>query len=199
MSAMEILTLSLGAYQTNCYLFWEAGSASCGVIDPGYHPEQVLQAAAAHGKTVGAILLTHGHFDHVGAVKAIRAATRCPVYLHPADKKLPFYLTKAGLDFAQGYEETVCVAGVSLQVIPTPGHSAGSVCLKGDGVLFSGDTLFADTCGRTDLPGGNPGEMMHSLRLLTQLPGDYTVYPGHGEATTLSRERLQNPYLKGIL
>ena len=198
---LNIHTMPLGAYQTNCYLLWQDGQDSCLVIDPGYEPETVLRQADRLGKKIEAILLTHGHFDHVGGVRQLAADTDCSVYLCQQDLSMPQQMTAGPLYYTHTYREgdTLTLAGISLQVLHTPGHTPGSVCLLAEDALFSGDTLFEGSCGRTDLPGGDTATILSSLARLRQLPGDYRVYPGHGPATTLSEERRFNPYLKGIL
>ena len=198
--------MPLGAYQTNCYILWGEGSDRCVVIDPGYQPETVLQAVEALGKTVEAILLTHGHFDHVGAVKAIASETGCQVWLHEGDysqsrnPQNAFLYPLANCTFPeiQLWEEgqSVCAAGLEFAVLSTPGHTWGSVCLACEDHLFSGDTLFQGSCGRTDLPGGSYPQICQSLQRLKDLPGDYTVHPGHGPATTLEEEKKYNPYMR---
>ena len=198
---LNIHTMPLGAYQTNCYLLWQDGQDGCLVIDPGYEPERVLQQADRLGKQIEAILLTHGHFDHVGGVRQLAADTDCNVYLCQQDLSMPQQMTAGPLYYTHTYGEgdTLTLAGITLQVLHTPGHTPGSVCLMAEDALFSGDTLFEGSCGRTDLPGGDTATILASLARLRQLPGDYRVFPGHGPATTLSEERRFNPYLKGIL
>lgn len=196
---MQIITMPLGAYQTNCYLVSQDDSRQCVIIDPGYHPEQIMDRVKAEGKQVQAILLTHGHFDHVGAVRELAAETGCAVYLCQEDLSMPPAFTAGPLYYTDLYSQgdTLCLAGLSFQVLHTPGHTPGSVCLLCEKAIFSGDTLFRDSCGRTDLPGGNPAAILKSLRHLADLAGDYTVYPGHGPSTSLSYERKYNPYMKG--
>ena len=195
---LNIHTLALGAYQTNCYLVWGEDSPSCVVIDPGYEPETVLDEVKKLGKEISAILLTHGHFDHVGGVKDIVAETGCKVYLCDADLSMPPQMTAGPLYYTNTYSDGSFVeeAGLSFKVLHTPGHTPGSVCLMCENVLFSGDTLFWGSCGRTDLPGGSWSTIQASLKRLAELPGDYDVYPGHGDATKLSFERNFNPYLR---
>ena len=195
---LNIHTLALGAYQTNCYLVWDEHSDTCVVIDPGYEPDTVLCEAKKLGKEIEAILLTHGHFDHVGAVREIVAETGCKVYLCDKDLSMPPQMTAGPLYYTNTYAEGdfVEVAGLTFKVLHTPGHTPGSVCLMCEHVIFSGDTLFWGSCGRTDLPGGNWATILVSLRRLVDLPGDYDVYPGHGSATTLSFERKMNPYMQ---
>ena len=192
---MEIAVLTVGAYQTNCYLVWKEGREDCVVIDPGYTPDKILEAVRREGKTVAAILLTHGHFDHVGGVKKLAKETNCDVYLRPEERTMPQIITAGELYSTRKYEDTITVAGLTFRVLHTPGHTPGSVCLLCEGVLFSGDTLFAGSCGRCDLPGGDEEEIRHSLKKLAALPGDMPVLPGHGGDTTLQRERENNPYM----
>ncbi len=195
---LNIETFPLGSYQTNCYIVYESDSDECFVIDPGYEPETVLLEVKQLKKSLSAILLTHGHFDHVGAVREIVAETDCKVYIHENDLSLPISFTAGPLYYTDCYDEgdVLSLAGVSVRVLHTPGHTSGSVCLMAEDVLFSGDTLFRDSCGRTDLPGGNPGQILQSLRRLAALEKDYRVLPGHGMETTLDDEREYNPYLQ---
>lgn len=195
---LNIKTLVLGAYETNCYIIWGEESDTCLVIDPGYEPEQVLETVSSLGKTIAAILLTHGHFDHVGAVRTIFAQTDCDIYLCTADCAMPEQMTAGPLCYTNCYGEgdVLSLAGLTLQVLHTPGHTPGSVCLLCEDALFAGDTLFAGSCGRTDLPGGSWEELSRSLARLKALEGDFTVCPGHGTATRLSLERAYNPYMR---
>lgn len=195
---LNIETLPLGSYQTNCYIVYDADFGECIVIDPGYEPETVLLEANRLGKTISAILLTHGHFDHVGAVKDLVAETDCKVYIHEYDLALPATLTAGPLYYTDVYDEgdVLQLAGLTIRVLHTPGHTPGSVCLMIEDNLFTGDTLFRDSCGRTDLPGGNPTEIFKSLRRLAALEGDFRVLPGHSMETSLEEERQYNPYLQ---
>ena len=195
---LKMKTLALGAYQTNCYLVWDENSPACVVIDPGYQPETVLAEARHLGKEIAAIFLTHGHFDHVGGVKLLAAETDCPVYLNEHDLSMPSQMTAGPLYYTNTYGEGdfVEMAGLAFKVLHTPGHTPGSVCLLCENALFSGDTLFWGSCGRTDLPGGDWATIRASLKRLADLPGDYDGYPGHGDATRLSFERKMNPYMQ---
>ena len=190
-------TLPLGAYQTNCYIIHDDSCKTCCIIDPGYEADIILDKLEDLGLTVEAILLTHGHFDHVGAVKDIAAETGCRVYLCPEDLSMPPMFTAGKLYYTHTYGEgdTLTLAGLTFQVIHTPGHTPGSVCLMVGNTLFSGDTLFAGSCGRTDI-GGDWATILKSLRRLANMEADFTVYPGHGESTTLAAEKRYNPYLR---
>ena len=199
-----IHTLPLGDYQTNCYIVHGKGAASCAIIDPGYEAGRVLAQAAELGLSVDAVLLTHGHFDHVGAVETIVTKTNCALWMSESDYTqfpspiIDHYFPLANCDFtdvqfcADGQE--IRAGGLTFRALSTPGHTAGSVCFVCEDALFSGDTLFSGSCGRTDLPGGNWLQMQQSLRRLADLPGDYFVHPGHGPGTILSMERQFNPY-----
>ena len=203
---INIHTLPLGSYQTNCYIVYEEAASSCAVIDPGYSPERVLEFAGKLGLTVDAVLLTHGHFDRVGGVEAIVKATGCALWMREGDytqHKNPqndFFYPIHDCDFTEVQfceeGEQIHAGGLTFTAIETPGHTWGSVCYACEGALFSGDTLFAGACGRTDLPGGDWQTIMLSLERLAELEGDFTVYPGHGESTTLETERKTNPYMR---
>ena len=195
---LALHTLPLGAYQTNCYILHQEDSSSCVVIDPGYTPEVILDFLAGKGLKLEAILLTHGHFDHVGAVRDLAAETGCKVYLNPDDLSMPPRMTAGPLYYTDTYSDgdTLSPAGIPFQVLSTPGHTPGSVCLIAENYLFSGDTLFAGSRGRTDLPGGSTRAIRESLRRLAALPQDYSVHPGHGESTTLAWEKQYNPYMR---
>ena len=194
---MKITQVTAGSIGTNCYIIYNEATKSAVVIDPS--DEAVLAEARieALGLDVKAVLLTHGHFDHSGEAGKLADKLGVPIWMHPADKALPSWLTH-GLpqtrDLADG--ETLDFDGLRFTVIHTPGHTPGSVCFRCGDSLFAGDTLFAGSCGRTDLPGGSSKDMAASLRRLAAMEGDCTVYPGHGETSTLSAEREGNPYVQ---
>ena len=194
---MKVYALPLGDYQTNCYIVHEDDSKACLLIDPGYQCEDILDVCREKGLEIAAILLTHGHFDHVGAVKELAAETGCDVYLHEADLSMPPMMTAGKLYYTHAYNEgdNLTIAGLPVAVLHTPGHTPGSVCLKIENHLFSGDTLFAGSCGRTDLPGGSWKTIQESLQRLARLEGNFWVHPGHGESTTLAQEKKYNPYM----
>ena len=195
---LNITRLPLGVYQVNCYIIREENSTSCCVLDPGGEAKKVLEFMENRGLTLEAILLTHGHFDHVGAVADLREATGCKVYLCPEDLTMPAKWTGGELYYTDTYGEgdELHIAGLDIRVMHTPGHTPGSVCLFVDNAIFAGDTLFAGSCGRTDLPGGNPDTILASLRRLDALEEDYDVYPGHSASTKLSREKQYNTFIK---
>ena len=195
---MNIQTLTLGPLATNCYLVRADESSRAVIIDPAANSKRLLAALEEQGLTLEAILLTHGHFDHVGGVKDIAAETGCDVYLCADELTLPPQITAGPLYYTKTYGEgdTLHLAGLTICVIRTPGHTPGSVCLLIDNAMFSGDTLFAGSCGRTDLPGGSGAAMRASLRRLAGLSTDYRVYPGHDMDTTLAEEKRYNPYLQ---
>ncbi|MCI7019404.1 MAG: MBL fold metallo-hydrolase [Clostridiales bacterium] len=195
---LQVHALTLGAYQVNCYIIHDEKSTSCCVIDPGYEADTILDKLSELGLTLEAILLTHGHFDHVGAVRDIAADTDCQVYLCADDLCLPTNLTAGKLYYTQTYAEgtRLHLAGLDITVLQTPGHTPGSVCLLIGDSLFSGDTLFAGSCGRTDLPGGSWTDMQNSLKRMSQIEANLWVLPGHGESTMLASEKKYNPYLR---
>ena len=195
---LNVFAMALGAYQTNCYIIHEETSKNCCVIDPGYDANAILDKLDALGLNLEAVLLTHGHFDHVGAVKELAAETRCDVYLHPEELSMPPMMTAGPLYYTKTYAEgsQLQLAGLDISVLHTPGHTPGSVCLLTGTAIFSGDTLFQGSCGRTDLPGGDWATIGKSLARLAALEGNFWVYPGHGPSTTLRDEKKYNPYMR---
>ena len=199
---MKIQALQVGSIGTNCYILCDEAAKVCAVIDPGAEPELILSAAEKLDCTVDKILLTHGHYDHTTAVPELhQALPQAEIYIHKADangagsRLFPLAGQIPDLKF---YDEgdALTLGELTIQVLHTPGHSKGSVTLKVGDVLFCGDTLFAGSCGRTDLAGGSYDEIMVSLKKLGQLPGDYHVCPGHDVTSTLERERRSNPFLR---
>lgn len=197
---MELHTLPLPPLGANCYLLKATGRSDGLIIDPGGASDAVIDACTRLGMTPKAILLTHGHFDHVGGVSGLLAAfPDLPVYAHagdvsPVEGQLTWQSVPSWVELHDNDE--LSLAGIQLQVLHTPGHSKGSVVFRAEDSLFTGDTLFCGSMGRTDFPGGDAGEMVSSLRRLGELEGDFTVYPGHDRATTLAAERQHNPYLR---
>ena len=203
---MNIKTIPVGYLGTNCYLVHDGCEAV--VIDPGADAEKILDAVKADGVTVKCIFLTHAHFDHVLAVSEIQKKTGAKLVANTGEKER---MCDAHLSGGGSFGETrfvplyadieidergaLDVGKMRFEFIRTPGHTEGSMCILCDNVIFSGDTLFAGTCGRCDLPGGDYEKMLSSLKMLCELPGDMRVLPGHERETTLSHERVYNPYM----
>ena len=199
---MKIITLVLGPLETNCYLVSDEKSGLCAVIDPATRSAKILETVRAQGWRVGCILLTHAHFDHTGALKSLHAALPdVPVYVHAQDTDNNTNMSNGNLVYTDTYADgsIVSCGGLTFRVLHTPGHTPGSVCFQCEGALFTGDTLFAGSYGRTDFIGGDEAAMRLSLARLGRLEGDYTVLPGHGESSTLDYERRTNPYLREAL
>lgn len=206
---MFVKGLVVGPVETNCYILGDEATKDAALIDPGDSGLRMVTQAREAGYQVKMILLTHGHFDHIGGVKDALSALKAedptrdiPVYIHHADYPMApasFFrpVTLEGVENVRFYDEgdTVTLGGHTIRVLSTPGHTQGGVCLMVEDCLFTGDTLFAGACGRTDFEASSTADMMASLKRLGQLEGDYKVYPGHEEATLLSVERQENPYL----
>ena len=208
---MKIVQIPNGQFVENCYLVTDEASRECVVIDPGEEAGLILRRITEAGVRTVAIWVTHAHLDHVMGVPRLSRETGAPIYLHPADRELYDHVIQQGLAFGIRVEslpppdrefvpgETVRVGTVGFTVRHAPGHSPGSVCLVGDGVVFTGDVLFAGSIGRTDLTLGDPAAMSASLvRFIETLPPDTVVYPGHGPRTTLTREKQSNPFLLAL-
>lgn len=203
---MTIRCLPLGALQANCYLLSDEEGATA-VIDPGDEAGTILETVRAGELAVEAILLTHAHFDHILAADELRRETGAPVYVYETDapaladpRRSLTVLAKGGVgplraDHLLKDGEELRVGRLAVSVLHTPGHTPGSCCFLCGDALFSGDTLFAGSIGRTDFPGGDDQAMAASLRMLAALEPGIRVFPGHGESTTLSKERMENPYL----
>lgn len=199
---MQVKVLQVGPIGTNCYILEDEAAKLAAVIDPGDEAEKILSVLKEDGVETRYILLTHGHYDHTTGVPDLhRALPEAQVYIHKADAQgagsrlFPLAGEIADLHF---YDEgdTLPLGGLTIHVLHTPGHSKGGVTLQVGDVLFCGDTLFAGSCGRTDLNGGSYEEIMQSLKRLGRLPGDYHVCPGHDVTSTLERERKTNPFLR---
>ena len=194
---MKIQKIPVGMLQENCY-FVSDEDGETAVIDPGDEAELLLARLERGGLTPRCILLTHGHFDHVGAAASLAERYHCPVYLHEADRALPERLTGGTLPQTQALHEgdELAVGALRFRVLETPGHSAGSVSLLCGDALFSGDTIFAGgSWGRTDFPGGSEPAIRASLRRLAALPPQTRVFPGHGPETTIAAECACDPFM----
>ena len=199
---MKIIRKVLGELETNCYLLLDETTREAAVIDPADGAETLRDALRDEGATLRYILLTHGHRDHTLAAPKLHALfPDAAVYIHPADKNgagIYRYPPAELIPDIRYYDDgdTLPLGTLTVEVLHTPGHTGGSVCLRCGEALFTGDTLFAGSIGRLDLPGATPETMPRSLARLAALDGDRDVYPGHMEPTTLARERQWNPYLR---
>ncbi len=211
-SHLHVERVVVGLLSVNCYLLICKETNKCVVIDPGNDGDYILQKVAELNSSVSYIINTHGHFDHIGGNKYLKEKTRAPLAIHSLDKTL---MTRAQ-EHATLYDlfvdpspppdilledgQIIEVGSLKIKVIHTPGHTKGGVCLHVDSHLFSGDTLFEGSIGRTDLPGGNFHELINSINTrLAPLDGATMVYPGHGGVTTMEREEKTNPFLNKFL
>jgi hydroxyacylglutathione hydrolase len=207
---MDVRSFTVGPVAENCYIVRRDGSDHGLIVDPGDEPERILEAVDGLGVTIDAILVTHCHFDHIGAVAPVAKATKAPVWCPeievPVLADIMSYVPWPGFGPFESYDadETVAggehlsLAGLEIDVVFTPGHSPGHVtyAIPDEGALFSGDVLFKGSVGRTDLPGGDWGTLLESIRTLADgHPEETTVYPGHMGVTTLGAERASNPFL----
>ena len=212
---MDVRGFTVGQVQENCFIARRDPEATTAIIvDPGDEGDRLLEAITELGVTIEAILLTHCHFDHVGAVAPVAKATGAPVYCPklevPLVQDIMKFVPWPGFGPYEGHDpeetveggETLTLAGLEIEVVFTPGHSPGHVtyALREHGVLLSGDVLFQGSVGRTDLPGGDWSVLEQSIaQLLERYPDDFQVLPGHGPATTLGRERATNPFLEALV
>ncbi len=206
---MNVQTLTVGAFQENCYLVVDDASSRAVIVDPGSEGEKLVDAIRNSGATLEAIWITHAHVDHVGAIASIKREWDVPIYLHPLDRRLyeaagrqaqvygvPFEEPPApDQEFADG--QKVKVGEAEMTVLHAPGHAPGHVVIHGNGIALVGDCLFAGSIGRTDLPFSNPPQLAASLEKISALAPETVVYPGHGMETTIGQERLSNPFLNG--
>ena len=204
---MFIKRIVVGEMAVNCYLVGCESTGQAALIDPGAEADTILAELALGSWRLEKIILTHAHFDHFGAVIAIEKRAQAPLLIGKADAAT---LSDPALSLAEslgGGRQTlkadtlledgqfIALGDLQFEVLHTPGHTPGGICLLAEEVLFTGDTLFAGSCGRTDFPGGSASRLQESLRRLSQLPGKLRVLPGHGPVSTMSRELTVNPYL----
>ncbi|MCM1126102.1 MAG: MBL fold metallo-hydrolase [Lachnospiraceae bacterium] len=209
MSGLKIGRIVLGMCQTNCYFVYQEGCSQVIVFDPADKGDYIFNGLKGKGFTVEAILLTHGHFDHIWGVEQLKELSGAKVYAYEGEREL---CEDASLNVSKGAGractvkadeyikdgEEITAAGISCRLIATPGHTAGSCCyyFEDDKILISGDTLFQESVGRTDLPTGSMSTLVRSIKeKLLPLPDEVKVYPGHGESTTIGDEKKYNPFL----
>jgi hydroxyacylglutathione hydrolase len=205
---LAVHALHLGPLDNNTYLVVHEGTRETAVVDAGFDPEAVLDALERQKLTVSLLLNTHAHYDHVCGMRAIQQARGGEYWLHPLDRVLLDHLTEQGAAFGFPPAEppldphdlvdrqTIPLGGERIEVIHTPGHSPGGVCFRHGDWLISGDTLFAGSIGRTDLPGGSFEQLERGIRERLWVLGDAVrVYPGHGPETTIGEERMHNPFV----
>ena len=204
---MILKKLVVGPFASNCYLVGSESSKEGMIIDPGDEAEVILSNVKDLELEIRSIVLTHGHIDHIGALKEVKEATGAEVAIHtdeadslqsqPLSTLLGIsYPTPPPPDRSLKDGDSIDIGDLHFGILHTPGHSPGGICLLGEGVVFSGDTLFNFGIGRTDLPGGSHSQLMNSIHTkLMVLPDNTTVYPGHGPDTTIGTERRGNPFL----
>ena len=206
---MILDTLPTGPLEVNCYIIGCEETRKAAVIDPGGNVEQILQRLQHHQLALAMIINTHGHFDHIGGNRALLAATAAELFIHQDDRQLLDYAEEHAAAYGLQVEtsppptrelidgEILSVGELSLQVIHTPGHSPGGICLYVNDCLLVGDTLFAGSIGRTDLPGGDHQLLISGIKeKLLPLPEETRVCPGHGPMTTIGDEKQHNPFLR---
>ena len=197
---MLIKTLTVGQLEENCYVVINEKTLECVVIDPGDESNTILDYLEDNKLICRAVMLTHGHFDHVGAADAVAEETGATIYMNSRDDTggksfhLPYRLPQGGISYDDG--DLIDEAGLRFEIIATPGHTPGGVTIRCERALFTGDTLFRGSCGRVDLDGSDPMAEMLSLKRLCSLEGDFEVYPGHMDSSTLERERMFNYYCR---
>ena len=206
---MKVLSLIVGPVRTNCYIAFDESTREGFLVDPGDDAAVILDAVRKNSLHITHILLTHGHFDHILALPEVKKATGAQIGIHALDAENLNSITGSlyarfcggsgfipmSPDFLFGEGARILAAGTTFTVLHTPGHTPGSCCFDSGEVLFTGDTLFAVSCGRVDFDGGDPAAMQASLARLSALPGDRACYPGHDRAFTLGSARAENPML----
>jgi len=198
---MQLTTLTVGPIETNCYIIADGNTRSCAVIDPGAEAQRILDCLESKNLKCRHILLTHGHSDHVDAVSGLLEELDATVYMCEKDNGMPIGTGKDGYTVPEGSVfikegDVIEVGDMKIAVMETPGHTPGSVCFICESTLFSGDTLFRGSCGRTDFSMSNSQDMMNSLARLAALTEDYEVFPGHLGPTSLDREKRTNYFMQ---
>ncbi len=202
--------IRVGDFAANCYIFGDGSTKDVVVIDPGGEPNKIIDFINKNSYVVKNIILTHGHFDHIGGLKEVKQYSGVEILIHKLDSEMltdsaqnfsKFIGLKAGEVIQVPADKFVTdgdvfyVGGISYKIIHTPGHTRGGISILFDKYLFSGDTLFKESIGRTDLPFSNHSDILNSVNKLIELDSDVIVYPGHGESTTIGYERINNPFI----
>lgn len=198
---MKIKTVVVGSYRANCYILIDDSDPQNlvgALVDPGEEPDKIITHLKNSDVKIEKILITHGHFDHVGAASELKEFTKAPIYANTLDEE--HYEGFCVPDFELLDRGTIQIGKLKARIIHTPGHSQGGVCIyfEAQKILFSGDTLFSGSIGRTDMKGSSYKQIIESIQTrLMNLPDEIKVYPGHGFATTIGEERRNNPFLQG--
>lgn len=206
LNSINIITLITGSFEENCYIVYDENNEAF-IVDPGDDANRIIDECEKNNLNAKKIVLTHGHFDHTGAVCDVKAKINAEVLIGAYDFEMTkdaksSLATACGCSY-KGFEadrvlsegDVINVGAMSFKVMETPGHTKGSICLIGADVIFSGDTLFMGSCGRTDFPGGSYKDILKSLNRLAELEGNYKVYSGHGPKTNLDFERKNNQFM----
>jgi len=201
---MIIKKLVVGPLENNCFIIGDDRSKECFIVDPGDEPDRILDLVNENGLKVKYIVCTHAHFDHIAVVSDIKIETKAEIVLHRDD--LEIYRSSKDQAASWGFDldsqpepdlfvaegDTLEIGDLKFEILHTPGHSPGGICLYGEGIIITGDTLFAGSVGRTDLYGGDIGKLKKSFKRLLSLPDDVKVLPGHGPETTIGHEKIDN-------
>ena len=208
---LKVHCITVGELQTNCYFIFEEKTKTCIIIDPGAEGERIEKEIKKKNLNVVGIVNTHGHPDHISANGYLKKVFSCPIYIHPLDAEMldelknniVSFLYLGDFEYTPADEfikdKTLKIENIEFEVIHTPGHTPGSICLVSSNFVITGDTLFCGSVGRCDLPGGDESKLRESLKKLIKLPGDYTIYPGHGSQCTISGEIKHNLFIADIL
>jgi len=206
---LNVQTITVGAFQENCYLVVDDRTNHAAIVDPGSEGDRLVETIDRSGAQLQAIWITHAHVDHVGAVASVKRKWDVPIYLHPLDRRLYEAASRQAQVYGVPFEEPpppdkefadgqqLKIGSAEMTVMHAPGHAPGHVVIHGNGIALVGDCLFAGSIGRTDLPFSNPPQLAATLQKISALAPETVVYPGHGMETTIAQERLSNPFLNG--
>ena len=207
---MKIENIVVGQLQVNCFISYDEDSLEAMVVDPGDEPDKIIKFIEDRKLTVSRIVCTHAHFDHIGAVRRLKEKTGAPVMIHKGDADIYMRADKQGTlwgfhieqppepDIFVNDGDEIAVGRSRFKVLHTPGHSPGGICLYGEGVIFTGDTIFAGSVGRTDFPGGSVTDLKRSFSEIISMPPETRIFPGHGPLTTVKREKKYNFFVQEL-